>query len=106
MLTPSSDPYATAVGGTTLGIGRKDPRLFETGWSTGSVVDVSNKWVFQGEACASGGGPSLLWAQPGYQRGVVPDSLAKAPGNRAAWSARCRTSAPTPTRPPAWPSGC
>ena len=24
----------------------------------------------------------------------------------AAWSARCPTSAPTPTRPPAWPSGC
>ncbi len=35
VLTPSSDPYATAVGGSTLGIGRKDPRLFETGWSTG-----------------------------------------------------------------------
>ncbi len=33
--TPSSDPYATAVGGTTLGIGKTDPRLFETGWSTG-----------------------------------------------------------------------
>jgi subtilase family serine protease len=80
--TPSSDPYATAVGGSTLGIGQKDPRLFETGWSTGWTVDVKNKWVFQGEAYASGGGPSLLWAQPAYQRGVVPNSLAKAPGNR------------------------
>jgi subtilase family serine protease len=80
--TPSSDPWATAVGGTTLGIGRTDPRLFETGWSTGWSVDVRNKWVFQGEVYASGGGPSLLWAQPAYQRGVVPNSLAKAPGNR------------------------
>jgi subtilase family serine protease len=80
--TPSSDPYATAVGGTTLGIGKKDPRLFETGWSTGWSVDVNNKWIFQGEAYASGGGPSLLWAQPAYQRGVVPGALAKAPGNR------------------------
>jgi subtilase family serine protease len=80
--TPSSDPYATSVGGTTLGIGRKDPRLFETGWSTGLSVDVNNKWEFQGEAYASGGGPSLLWAQPAYQRGVVPNFLAKAPGNR------------------------
>jgi subtilase family serine protease len=79
---PSSDPYATSVGGTTLGIGKTDPRLFETGWSTGWSVDVNNKWVFQGEAYASGGGPSLLWAQPAYQRGVVPNSLAKAPGNR------------------------
>jgi subtilase family serine protease len=81
--TPSSDPYATAVGGTTLGIGRKDPRLFETGWSTGWSVDISNKWVFQGEAGAASGGPSLLWAQPDYQRGVVPHSLAEAPGNRS-----------------------
>ncbi|MGD0698555.1 MAG: S53 family peptidase [Trebonia sp.] len=80
--TPSSDPYATAVGGTTLGIGRTDPRLFETGWSTGVSIDVNNKWDFLGEAYASGGGPSLLWAQPGYQRGVVPNALAKAPGNR------------------------
>ena len=83
VLTPSSDPYATAVGGTTLGIGRNDPRLFETGWSTGLSFDSNNKWIPQGEAYASGGGPSLLWPQPGYQRGVVPNSLAKAPGNRA-----------------------
>ena len=80
--TPSSDPYATSVGGTTLGIGRHDPRLFETGWSTGISSDVNNKWIFQGEQSASGGGASLLWAQPAYQRGVVPTSLATAPGNR------------------------
>jgi subtilase family serine protease len=82
VLTPSSDPYATAVGGTTLGIGRKDPRLFETGWSTGLSFDLNNKWISQGEAYAAGGGPSLLWPQPGYQRGVVPSALAKPPGNR------------------------
>jgi subtilase family serine protease len=82
VITPASDPYATAVGGTTLGIGRKDPRLFETGWSTGVSFDVNNRWIPQGEAFAGGGGASLLWAQPGYQRGVVPSSLAKAPGSR------------------------
>ena len=80
--TPSSDPYATSVGGTTLGIGRHDPRLFETGWSTGISADVSNRWIFQGEQAASGGGVSLLWSQPSYQRGVVPAWLSKAPGNR------------------------
>jgi len=80
--TPSSDPYATSVGGTTLGIGRHDPRLFETGWSTGISGDINNKWIFQGEQSASGGGSSLLWAQPAYQRGVVPTWLARAPGNR------------------------
>jgi subtilase family serine protease len=80
--TPSSDPYATAVGGTTLGIGHDNPRLFETGWSTGISAIGNGHWVFQGEAGAAGGGASLVWKQPGYQRGVVPGSLARADGNR------------------------
>jgi subtilase family serine protease len=80
--TPSSDPFVTAVGGTSLGIGNKVARLFETGWSVQDYSDVKNRWVPQGEAGATGGGPSLLWAQPSYQRGVVPASLATAPGNR------------------------
>jgi len=79
---PSSDPYATAVGGTTLGIGHDHPRLFETGWSTGISAASKGKWVFQGEQGAAGGGASLLWKQPAYQRGVVPDALATATGNR------------------------
>ncbi len=82
VFTPSSDPYATAVGGTTLGIGNKVARLFETGWSDNISADINNKWVTQGEFGAAGGGPSLLWAQPSYQKGVVPDSLAVPPGNR------------------------
>ena len=80
--TPSSDPFATAVGGTTMFIGEKNPRLFETGWSTEIYGDFNNKWISGGEQGAAGGGQSLLWAQPRYQRGVVPNSLAKAPGNR------------------------
>jgi subtilase family serine protease len=79
---PSSDPYATAVGGTTLAIGHDNPRLFETGWSTGISAAGSGSWLFQGEDGASGGGASLLWKQPGYQHGVVPDSLATAQGDR------------------------
>jgi subtilase family serine protease len=80
--TPSSDPYAVAVGGTTLGIGKTSNRLFETGWSTGISVLASGAWLFLGEQGAAGGGPSVLWKQPGYQKGVVPAALAKAPGNR------------------------
>jgi subtilase family serine protease len=79
---PSSDPYATAVGGTTLAIGHDNPRLFETGWSTGMSAAGTGNWLFQGEDGASGGGASLLWKQPGYQHGVVPDSLATAKGDR------------------------
>jgi subtilase family serine protease len=80
--TPSSDPYATAVGGTTLGIGRDNPRIFETGWSTGDWTVSDGNWVAQGEQSASGGGASLLWSQPAYQQGVVPDSMAEATGDR------------------------
>jgi subtilase family serine protease len=81
--TPSVDPYATAVGGTTLGIGNKDPREFETGWSDNESVDTGTKWAGFGEYGASGGGDSLVWAQPAYQRGVVPKSLATPLGNRS-----------------------
>jgi subtilase family serine protease len=79
---PSSDPDAIGVGGTTLGIGKSNNRLFETGWSTGESFLLSNQWVFEGEQGAAGGGPSLLWKEPAYQRHVVPAALAKAPGNR------------------------
>jgi subtilase family serine protease len=80
--TPSSDPYAIGVGGTTLGIGKAGNRLFETGWSTGISELASGAWDFLGEQGASGGGPSLLWKQPSYQKGVVPSALSAAPGNR------------------------
>jgi subtilase family serine protease len=80
--TPSSDPYATAVGGTTLGIGASGNRVFETGWSTGTYADTKSAWVSAGEQGAAGGGPSVLWQQPSYQKGVVPAALARAAGNR------------------------
>ncbi len=80
--SPSSDPDAIAVGGTTLGIGKGGSRLFETGWSEGISLLNNKSWFFLGEYGAAGGGPSLLWAEPSYQDGVVPANLATAPGNR------------------------
>jgi subtilase family serine protease len=75
ILEPSIDPYAIAVGGTTLGIGKTGNRLFEAGWSTGISQLENNKWVFKSEDGASGGGPSVYWPQPAYQKGVVPKSM-------------------------------
>jgi subtilase family serine protease len=81
---PSSDPYATAVGGTTLGIGARGQRLFETGWSNGAYELTSqHTWLFRRELAAAGGGPSLLWREPAYQKGVVPAALTKDPGTRS-----------------------
>jgi subtilase family serine protease len=82
VLSPSSDPDAIAVGGTTLGIGKGGSRLFETGWSEGISLLNGKSWFFLGEYGAAGGGPSLLWAEPSYQDGVVPADMATAPGNR------------------------
>jgi len=76
------DPFSILVGGTPLGIGRFDRRLFETGWSTGVSFINHGHWAPPREEGASSGGPSLIWAQPGYQGGVVPTPLATAPGNR------------------------
>ena len=80
ILVPSSDPYATAVGGTSLGLDQTNKRLFETGWSNDVIgTDGTNFGV----AAAAGGGQSLLWNQPSYQKGVVPGSMSTpAAGNR------------------------
>lgn len=76
------DPFTILVGGTSLGVGKHGQRLFETGWSTGFSGINHGAWTLFGEQGATSGGPSLLWAQPGYQRGVVPRALATPPGNR------------------------
>jgi subtilase family serine protease len=76
------DPFAILVGGTSLGIGKANQRLFETGWSGGFSGISHGQWLLQGENGATSGGPSLIWAQPGYQRGAVPTALATPPGNR------------------------
>lgn len=76
------DPFTILVGGTSLGIGKDNQRLFETGWSSGFSIIHKGQWTLEGENGAASGGPSLVWAQPAYQRGAVPKALATAPGNR------------------------
>jgi subtilase family serine protease len=77
------DPYSILVGGTSLGIGQHNQRLFETGWSSGFSAISKGHWVLLGENGATSGGPSLIWPQPAFQRGVVPRSMALPdPGSR------------------------
>jgi subtilase family serine protease len=77
--SPSSDPDVTAVGGTTLGIGARNQRLFETGWSTdlGERIGQSGRWHDTGIGGAAGGGVSAVYGQPSYQKGVVPAALSR-----------------------------
>jgi len=71
-----SDPYAVAVGGTTLGIGAARNRVFETGWSDDFGSLAGGKWTDLGVS-GGGGGVSDVYRQPSYQKGVVPSSMAQ-----------------------------
>jgi subtilase family serine protease len=82
LLMPSSDPYAISVGGTTLGIGQSNNRLFETGWSTAYSLREATSWSLEGEQGAAGGGPSPMFSEPSYQKGVVPAALTKVSGHK------------------------
>jgi subtilase family serine protease len=85
---PATSPYVTAVGGTTLELKNSSGAKSEYGWGTyfselmkngGPAKSMTGtNWspmppeFFYG----SGGGISLSYAQPDYQAGVVPNSLA------------------------------
>jgi subtilase family serine protease len=75
----ASDPDVTAVGGTTLGIGARNQRVFETGWSTafGERTGTSGPWHGDNTLIGTGGGVSAVYGEPGYQKGVVPSSMAR-----------------------------
>lgn len=77
---PASDPWVTAVGGTSLAVGKNNNYLFETGWSTGISSKAGNTWspAPPGQYLyGAGGGTSEVFAQPSYQKGIVPNSISK-----------------------------
>ncbi|WP_435154865.1 S53 family peptidase [Amycolatopsis sacchari] len=75
---PASESWVTAVGGTSLAVGKNGQKLFETGWETGKSTLTNGAYV-PGPPGAytsgSGGGTSVLFGQPFYQKGIVPDAL-------------------------------
>jgi subtilase family serine protease len=91
---PASLDDATAVGGTSLALRASGRRLFELGWETGvsrlkttttdGGTDTSWQPAAPGEfAYGAGGGVSSVYAQPDWQKWLVPDSLARHDGS--AW---------------------
>jgi len=66
---PTSSPWVTAVGGTSLGIGKNNNRVIETGWGTSNYTCNSNNSVctFDSWFYGAGGGVSRVFAEPSYQ---------------------------------------
>jgi subtilase family serine protease len=77
---PASNPYATGVGGTMLGISKTGTRLFETGATFGEAYINDNAWDINA-SYGLGGGQSLVFSQPSYQQGVVPASMSTPPAS-------------------------
>ncbi|MFD5128336.1 S53 family peptidase [Streptomyces olindensis] len=87
--SPANSAWVTAVGGTSLAVGKDDTYLWETGWGTekANLSADGKSWTdFPGAFTSGvGGGTSKTVAEPSYQQGVVPEALAKAnsaDGNR------------------------
>jgi subtilase family serine protease len=87
--TPANSAWVTAVGGTSLAVGKGDTYLWETGWGTEKADLAADGKSWEGFPGAytsgAGGGTSRTVPEPYYQKGVVPDRLAKAnnaSGNR------------------------
>ncbi|WP_353942201.1 S53 family peptidase [Streptomyces sp. HUAS MG91] len=82
--TPANSAWVTAVGGTSLAVGKHEKYQFETGWGTlkANLSDDGKSWTgFPGAyTSGAGGGTSKTVAQPFYQKGVVPKSLSSANG--------------------------
>jgi subtilase family serine protease len=73
----ASDPFVTAVGGTSLAVGQSNNYLFEQGWGTGKSTLTDGSWapVSPAYLYGGGGGTSQLFKQPSYQKKVVPASI-------------------------------
>jgi subtilase family serine protease len=80
---PSSSPWVTSVGGTSVGLDAKGRVRLETGWgdSRDPVVVGADGNLAYGQPLpgtffgGAGGGVSSIFPEPAYQRGVVPAAL-------------------------------
>jgi subtilase family serine protease len=77
---PATSPGVVAVGGTTLKVDAAGQRVDETYWGTKKFLETSDgkgwdqsTYVYGG---AGGGGVSTTYAEPDWQKGVVPTDLA------------------------------
>jgi subtilase family serine protease len=85
---PTSSPWVTSVGGTSLAIGKTSNYEWETSWGTllDPLATSGTSWQYTPPGLypdyydgSGGGGVSTVYTQPFYQRGVVPSSLSENP---------------------------
>jgi subtilase family serine protease len=76
---PASDPFVTAVGGTSLAVGADGSRLWEKGWATRKAKlrtdGTTLSWTTPAYLYGAGGGTSRIFAQPWYQSPSVTGGL-------------------------------
>jgi subtilase family serine protease len=86
---PSTDPWATGVGGTSIAIGRGGGVVGDYAWGDNATeVDAAGTGYASAPPGAflegSGGGISTLFAEPSYQSSAVPGALATSGGTSSA----------------------
>jgi subtilase family serine protease len=82
---PDSDPWVTSVGGTAVEIGQNNKVENVVPWGDDAWLLENGSWASYGWIYGGGGGTSgpalggdfTGFAQPSYQRGVVPTSLSE-----------------------------
>jgi subtilase family serine protease len=94
---PSSSPWVTAVGGTSLAIGPRGGYQWETGWGDMVVPQHGASWKrtppgrYPADfAYGAGGGTSVYYRQPSWQAGIVPARVASRSPRGQAGPARMR----------------
>jgi subtilase family serine protease len=77
---PADLPYVTGVGGTSVYIGSHGQWLHEYGWQSAYSSLVNGAWTPAppgNYSSGGGGGTSMLFGQPFYQRGRVPKDISE-----------------------------
>lgn len=76
---PASDPWVTAVGGTSAAINSWGRLAWSTSWGTDAwlLSDSGETWESLGWIFGGGGGAAADFAQPFYQRFKVPSGLSE-----------------------------
>jgi subtilase family serine protease len=72
--TSATDPYVTAVGGTSTAIDINGSLSWQSGWGVNKHLLSANgkSWLPGAFLAGSGGGYSAVFERPAYQQGVVP----------------------------------